>query len=66
MEYYTPTFIKKNMDAIKRVRELHYPTTDGGCSDPECCSAQDSEFFCAECVNYEYPCPTIKALNGEQ
>jgi hypothetical protein len=65
MEYYTPTFIKKNMDAIKRIRELHTPTTASGCGDPECCSLSDSEEFCSECQNYEYPCNTIKALNGK-
>jgi hypothetical protein len=66
MEYYTPTFIKKNMDAIKRIRELHTPVTASGCGDHECCSPSDSEEFCSECQNYEYPCNTIKALEGEK
>jgi hypothetical protein len=51
-------------DAIQRIRELHYPVTDGGCSDAECCSPDDSDEFCHECQTYEYPCPTIKALEG--
>lgn len=52
-------------EKIKLVRELHTPTTAGGCGDPDCCSPDDSEEFCSECQNYEYPCPTIKALNGD-
>lgn len=38
--------------AIQRVRELHI---------------QESEIttFCKEC-SYTYPCPTIKALDGEE
>jgi len=37
--------------AIERVRELHYEYPDTG--------------DCAGC-NHIYPCPTIKALDGEQ
>ena len=52
--------------AIERVRELHVPVNDGGCGDPECCSPGGSEDFCFVCQGYEYPCDTIKALDGEQ
>lgn len=57
--------LSKAKTAIQRVRELHTPVTSGGCSDPECCSPGDSEEFCSECNNYDYPCPTIKALDDE-
>lgn len=53
------------LEAIERVRELHYPVNDGGCGDPDCCSPSDSEEFCIICTGYEYPCETIKALDGE-
>jgi len=43
--------------AIHRVRELHQ--TDF--CPPECCSHK----VCNECVN-NYPCPTIRILDGEQ
>lgn len=49
---------------IQRLRELHYPTTDDGCSDPECCSPYDSIPYCNICGGYDYPCETIKILNG--
>ena len=52
--------------SILRVRELHVPVNDGGCGDPECCSPGDSEDFCAVCQGYEYPCATIKVLDGEK
>lgn len=50
--------------AITRIRELHYPVNDGGCGDPECCSPSDSVDFCIICNGYEYPCETIKILDG--
>lgn len=55
MEYYTPTFIKKKMDAIKRVRNLH---------QPKMWSLHDVEDVCSEC-KVPYPCNTIKALDGK-
>ena len=57
--------MNKSIKAIARVRELHYPVNDGGCSDPECCSPSDSEDFCIVCGDYGYPCETIKILDGE-
>lgn len=59
MEYYTPTFIKKKIDAIKRVRELHYeingPADDTTCNE---CAVDDN-------IYPAYPCNTIKALEGK-
>ena len=58
MKYYTPTYIKNTMDAIKRVRELHSP--------------KEYENTCKTCdktdmgVTVIYPCPTIQALDGKQ
>ena len=45
--------------AIERVRNLHYKY-DAGCS---CCDS--AQYECAHCLT-DYPCPTIKALDGEQ
>ena len=42
----------KCKDQVKRVRELHIQETE-------------ITSFCKEC-SYKYPCPTIKALDGEQ
>jgi len=39
------------LSAIDRVRELHYATLD----DPRC----------QTCWSETYPCPTIKALDGD-
>jgi hypothetical protein len=48
--------------AIKRVRDLHIPRT-----------AYDGSLVCVACESFyedsgavDYPCPTIKALDGEQ
>ena len=51
--------------ATERVRELHYAVNDYGCGDPECCSPSDSVDFCVVCGGYEYPCETIKVLEGK-
>jgi len=42
---------RKTNNSIQRVRELHYEYLDAG--------------DCAGC-DHIYPCPTIKALDGEQ
>jgi hypothetical protein len=49
-------------NAIKRVRELHLQTTlmCAGCLDPSCPIEYEA---CQEC-GYDYPCATIKALEG--
>lgn len=56
MEYYTPTFIKKKMDAIKRVRELHRPD--------QFYPMYPKPIYCRECGGV-YPCPTIEAVDGK-
>jgi hypothetical protein len=54
------------LDAIQRVRALHKPEIYyEGCSEPGCCGDFREEEVCIECGTY-YPCPTIKALDGEQ
>ena len=51
---------------IQRVRELHELVTqnNAACGDPDCCGEYEEEEVCADC-QCEYPCPTIKALDGE-
>lgn len=56
MKYYTPTYIKNKMNAIKRIRELH---------QPKMWSLHDVRDMCSEC-KVSYPCPTIEALDGKQ
>ena len=56
MEYYTPTFIKKKMDAIKRVRALHIPDQFN--------PMYPQPIYCRECGGV-YPCPTIEAVDGK-
>jgi hypothetical protein len=48
---------KQKTEAIQRVRELHYKTDGGYCH----CCCQGS----IECEPIRYPCPTIKALDGD-
>lgn len=48
--------------AIERVRELHKPVAGIGIT--ECAVCVDDRMHWTESV--EYPCPTIKALDGEQ
>jgi hypothetical protein len=51
---------KPLQDAIQRVRELH-KEMNGPADDLTCSACAVDE------LNYpEYPCPTIKALEGEQ
>lgn len=52
---------------IQRVRELHTPILYGFSTEYDCSHCK------SECVDYSsdtdtvpYPCPTIKALDGEQ
>jgi len=54
--------------AIKRVRELHkeVDANDSVCGDPDCCGAYEEDWtMCQECLG-DYPCDTIKALEGEE
>jgi hypothetical protein len=62
-----PTFDEIN-NAIKRVRELHkeVDANDSVCGDPDCCGEYIEDWtMCQDCYS-DYPCPTIKALDGEQ
>lgn len=52
--------INEMFDSIQRVRELHSETRSGYC---EYCSELG---FASNPKESEYPCPTIKALDGEQ
>jgi hypothetical protein len=60
--------ISDQAEAIKRVRELH-KEIDGNtsvCGDPDCCGEYIENYMvCGHC-DQDYPCPTIKALDGEQ
>jgi len=47
--------------AIQRVCDLHKPIYEGGWME-----AEGGAFYCSSCVDMLYPCPTIKALEGEQ
>lgn len=52
----------EQQEAITRVRELHNPETK---------LFDEQRIVCYECIDYygdptDYPCPTIKALEGEQ
>jgi hypothetical protein len=59
MKYYTPTYIKNTMDAIKRARELH-KEVDGPADNTTCRECAVDEH------NYPaYPCNTIKAIDGK-
>ena len=53
MNYYTPTYIFKQIAAVKRVRELHIPNP----------KYLGEHIPCVACKEY-MPCPTIKALDG--
>ena len=59
---------KQNTEAIERVRELHkeIDANDSVCGDPDCCGEYiEGWTVCQECY-CDYPCKTIKALDGEQ
>jgi hypothetical protein len=59
---------KQRAESIERVRELH-KEIDGNssvCGDPDCCGEYiEGWTMCQDCYS-DYPCPTIKALDGEQ
>ena len=58
---------KSHHDAIVRVRKLHkfVKENNAACGDPECCGEYEEWEECEECHS-DYPCDTIKALDGEQ
>lgn len=51
----------KPEQAIQRVRELHKPDRDGDCVHCVTIATPDGSEYLSR-----YPCPTIKALDGEQ
>jgi DNA repair exonuclease SbcCD ATPase subunit len=62
---------QRNMDKqltaqIQRVRKLHEPVKENNaaCGEPDCCGEYEEWEQCADC-QCDYPCPTIKALDGE-
>jgi hypothetical protein len=59
---------KQKTEAIERVRELH-KEIDGNisiCGDPDCCGEYEEGYVvCSHCYD-DYPCMTIKTLDGEQ
>jgi hypothetical protein len=50
--------LRKLTQAVARVREIHRPL------DGDALGILDPEEICKECSN-DYPCPTIKALDGD-
>ena len=60
-ETYWVTKVAKLEADIQRVRDLHKPNDDNECSVCACGVWNDGE------LEYErYPCPTLRALDGEQ
>lgn len=58
MTHYTQAYIEEQLAAIQRVRELHVPITRGlYIGHCRVCEIRDEPI--------KYPCPTIKALDGE-
>jgi len=59
---------KQKTESIQRVRELH-KEIDGNtsiCGDPDCCGEYIENYtICQHCTD-DYPCMTIKALDGEK
>lgn len=65
MSYYTDAYIEHQIEAVKRVRELHKPVRSygqdicAGCSEIATLAAKHEVS-----VAYLF-CPTIRALNGD-
>jgi len=58
---------QKNYDAVKRVRELHslrVEVNQNGFSNDTCDGCYDEDSSTGEQFHHDYPCPTIKALDG--
>ena len=59
----------KLIQAIERVRALHKPmneTNENGYVNIVCSGCYDEDSSTGEQFHHEYPCPTIKAIDGEQ
>ena len=58
---------QKNYAAVKRVRELHkirIEVNENGFSNDTCNGCYDEDSSTGEQFHHDYPCPTIKALDG--
>jgi len=57
---------RQKTETIQRVRELHKQVTqdNAACGDIDCCGEYEESEECADC-QCEYPCPTIRALDGD-
>jgi len=63
-----PHAANKHYLAIKRVRELHklrVEVNEHGYSNDTCWGCYDEEPSTGQQFHHDYPCPTIKALDGE-
>lgn len=61
---YYPDIVDHNLEmqqAIERVRELHKPDNWNDCEHCSIIASPDGNEYLSR-----YPCPTIKALDGEQ
>ena len=59
----------KLVEAIVRVRELHklrIEVNENGFSNDTCNGCYDEDSSTGTQFHHDYPCPTIKALDGEQ
>jgi len=59
---------RQKTEVINRVRELHkeVDANDSVCGDPDCCGEYIEDWtMCADCLS-DYPCPTIKIIDGEE
>jgi hypothetical protein len=58
---------RQKTEVINRVRELHKPIieSNAACGDIDCCGEYEEWELCADCY-CDYPCPTIKIIDGEE
>lgn len=69
--HYTKKFllnkIEKLEDSVKRVRDLHNNNVDSNyCSHCSNCFIDERKGLTFHSTPVKYPCPTIKALDGNQ
>ena len=64
---YLSRIIIDYQNKIRRVRELHKPVkTEGDSGIIDICKdCSDAHYICDGVAYVEYPCPTIKALDGD-
>jgi hypothetical protein len=58
--------INKLLKSVEHLRELHKLVIEdnAACGDLDCCGEYEEWEVCADCY-CEYPCPTIKILDGD-